>query len=461
MSGLRPSQIVALLLLLVAVAIFVAPPPEGVAPGVMQAGGLVLGVIALWGTGAIAEHLTALGFFLIAMLFQVAPPATIFSGFQSQAFWLVFAGLVIGAAVNRTGLGARLARAVTRRAGESYGSVVTAVVAVGVLLAFVMPSTMGRVVLLIPVVLALATQLGFPPGSRGRAGLVMAATLGTYMPGAAILPAIVPNMIMVGVAETLYGTRFIYGEYLLMHFPVLGALKAGLIILFTIRLFAEPPQGKPVAEAESGPLSPEERRLAVILAVTLAVWLTDFLHHISPAWVALTAAILCLMPRVGMVPVAAFDKEISFRPLFYAAGIFGLGALIAESGLGEILGAGLLAIAGLEAGNDAWNFAILVIANMLTGMVGTVATIPIVLGPIADDIAGASGLPLYTVLMMQVIGFANPILPYTVGPVLTAMLLGGTRIGHGTRIMLPLAVVSLVLLMPLNYLWWRLLGYFG
>src|SRR3546814_2871320 len=73
------------------------------------------------------------------------PYATLFrSGFASPAFWLVFGGLVIGAAVDRTGLGQRIARALVGRFRGGYLSTVTGVATVCLALGFLMPSTMSR-----------------------------------------------------------------------------------------------------------------------------------------------------------------------------------------------------------------------------------------------------------------------------------------------------------------------------
>jgi hypothetical protein len=41
------------------------------------------------------------------------------------------------------------------------------------------------------------------------------------------------------------------------------------------------------------------------------------------------------------------------------------------------------------------------------------------------------------------------------------MQLGKVKVGKGVRLTLALAVVSIFILMPINYLWWALLGIFG
>jgi hypothetical protein len=53
------------------------------------------------------------------------------------------------------------------------------------------------------------------------------------------------------------------------------------------------------------------------------------------------------------------------------------------------------------------------------------------------------------------------ILPYQVPPMLVGMHVAGLRLRTVLRLCLPLAVIGLVVLLPLDYLWWRVIGYFG
>ena len=75
------------------------------------ASALALFTIGLFASGAIPPHVTAIWFFLLAVLAGIAPAETIFSGFASMGFWMVFGGLLIGIAVRETGLASRAARA--------------------------------------------------------------------------------------------------------------------------------------------------------------------------------------------------------------------------------------------------------------------------------------------------------------------------------------------------------------
>ena len=76
-------------------------------------------------------------------------------------------GLIIGGAVDHTGFGQRLARFMVGRAAGSYAKMIAAILVVDLALAFIMPSTMGRVALLLPIAMAIAEEAGFRPGQEG------------------------------------------------------------------------------------------------------------------------------------------------------------------------------------------------------------------------------------------------------------------------------------------------------
>lgn len=474
-------------------------PPAALPPETARPVGLAVGAIGLWVTAAIPEYLTALLFFLLAVLLHAAPTVTVFSGFHSATFWLVFGGLCIGAAMQHTGLGERMARGLLARTGTDYTALVCGLVAVGVLLSFVMPSSMGRIALLMPLALSLAGAAGHGPGSAQRTGIVLAALFGALQPAFAILPANVPNMILAGSAESLFGHTLAYGRYLQVHFPVLGLLKAVVIAVVVLRFYPAPGAGQAGGTGQAGGMvgkavegtteeaasgtadgaaagaagaastdtaampvnaatSPAERRLMVVLAVAVGLWATDTLHHVSPAWVSLGAAVLCLWPPLGLTGKQAISRDMSMAPLLFVAGIMGLGAMMAASGAGHLLVSALLDALPLVPGDSVRNFTVLTVYAMVTGLLTTLPGIPAVLTPLAGDLAAASGLSLEAVLMTQIAAVSSMFLPYQSPPLVVAMQLGSISSGHMTRTCLLLAAVNMVVLLPLDYLWWRWLG---
>jgi len=457
-----PSHLIALAAAAAAAALFAMPAPAGVPASAVTGAALGLLAVGLYATVAIPEFLTALVFFTLAMIIGAAPANVVFSGFHSTAFWMVFGGLIIGVAVQKTGLGARLATVITAKFAGSYFRAVCGIALVCAALALLMPSTMGRIILLAPIVFALADRLGYEKGTPERTGLVMTLACISWMPASAILPANVPNMVLVGVAENLFGITFNYGEYMLMQMPVNGILKSILIVTLVLVLFrsrgTQNIDTPPVEPAQ--PLRPEGRRLALILAVTLGFWVTDFIHHISPAWVAMTAAVVCLMPGIGIVDGNDVKSKVNFPSAIYVAGILSLGAVLVESGAGEWIGGWLLAHVPLSKDAPLMSFYSIIGLGTVVNMVATAPSVPAVVGPMASELSNLTGFPLRTVLMSQVIAYSTVILPYQVPPLIVAMQLGGVSLRDGAKMTIALAVISLLALVPVNYLWWSWLGIF-
>jgi len=260
----KPATLLTTLIVLSAVAIFFTPPPAAVSVNVMHTGGLLVLVMGLWAIGTLPEYFVALIFFTLAVLLQIAAPAVIFSGFASGTLWLVLGGLVIAEAVRSTGLGERIARLALGEKTLSYRKLVTAAVLVSLILSFLMPATVARILLLVPIFAAVAERHGLARDSMGYTGVMLATILATFQCGTAILPANAPNLVLAGAAETLYGVQLIYAEYLWAQFPVMGLVKGWLIIVMVCRLCPAETQTAGTAAALP-PISAEEKRLAVIV----------------------------------------------------------------------------------------------------------------------------------------------------------------------------------------------------
>lgn len=460
MPNMKLSTLLTALVVAAAVTIFFTPPPAGVSVNVMHAGALLVLVMGLWAIGSLPEYFVALIFFTLAILLGVAAPTVIFSGFASGTLWLVLGGLIIAEAVRSTGLGERIARVALGTQTLSYRKLVTASVLVSLALSFLMPATVARILLLVPIMAAVSGRHGFMRGSMGYTGVMLATILATFQCGTAILPANAPNLVLAGAAETLYGVQLIYAEYLWAQFPVMGLLKGWLIIVMVCRLCpAETRTG--AAAAELPPMSAEEKRLAVIVFASLALWATDFLHGIRPGWIALAAAVVAMLPRVGAVPVTMFQERVRFGTFFYIGGILGLGAMMIETGLSVAIGNAALGLFQFEPGANAANFAVLSLLSTFAGLITTNPSQPALLAPLAGHFAEATGWPLKTALMTSAIGFSTVILPYQVPPVVVGLQLAQLSVQTAMRVTVPLAAISIIGLIPLNYVWWWLIGYFG
>jgi anion transporter len=443
-----------------AVAIYVVPLATGHDTPLTRAAAVVVLTMGLLATGALPEYLTSLLFFLLAMLLAIAPAEVVFSGFASSTLWLVFGGLIVAEAVGTSGLGKRLAAMLLSHVTLSYAKLITLTVLFSTLLAFVMPATIGRILLLLPLFSAVAVHAGLKPGSRGFNGVALAAMMSTYQCGTAVLPANAPNLVLAGAADRLYHVHITYAEYLMVQFPVMGILKGAVIVLLICALMRE--DMNPIKEhAALGPITRAERRLALVLLVSLGFWATDFLHGIQPGWIALAAGIACVFPRVGVIPLSVLTDRLKVGPVFYIAAVLGLGATLSATGLGRELGELLTGVLTLRSGHDFVNFMSLSMLSSAAGLLTTNPVQPALLAPLAREFADAADWPLKAALMTSAVGFTTLILPYQVPPVVVGLHAAGLSLRDALRVTIPLAAVSLLVLVPLDYLWWALIGYFG
>ena len=419
---------------------------------------IIVGItIVLWATSLLPEFITALLFFTAAMTAKIAPPEVIFGGFASSAFWLVFSGFVLGVAIRKTGLADRAARALSTKLTDSWMLMVASVVLLSYALAFVMPSNMGRIALLMPIVAAMAKRAGIADGSRAWFGLALAVGFGTFQLSATILPANVPNLVMSGAAEGSYGIHLNYVPYLLLHTPVLGILKGVILIGLICWLFPGAPK-PPQVLAPSEPMGRDEKRLAWLLAAVLVMWVSESWHGIGPAWTGLAAAVIVMLPRVGFISGEEFSAGVNMRTCIYVAGILGLAITVTQTGIGNAVGEALLQVMPLDKESPFTSFLALTGITTALNFIMTANGVPALYTTLAQSFSDATGFPLLSVIMIQVLGYSTPLLPYQASPIVVAMGLGKVPAKAGMLLCIALALATWLILLPLDYLWFSLLG---
>ncbi|MFA5256839.1 MAG: SLC13 family permease [Opitutales bacterium] len=437
-------------------------------PGMGPVPALVALTVALLASGLWPEYVTALIFFTLCMLLHAGTAVEVFSGFSSAAFWLILAGMFLGQAVTRTNLGERIAGYFVRWIPEGRAAELGGAAALGLFMAFLMPSAMGRVLLMLPIFQGFARRLGHVAGTRAFTGIVLTGTLSTFLPAMSILPANIPNMVLAGAAEAMHLPMPNYGHYLALHFPVLGLLQAVLIAVVvglmyrssgTRDIAARLPRAALASGETRRAWSKEEIRVALVLGLCLVMWCTDAWHGISPAWVGMVGAIVCLLPGIGVLDPQKSIRELNLGSLFYVAAIISIGAIVHASGMGAKIADALLTVLPLSHGASFGNFSLLGLLSTIMGPICTTPGIPAVLTPLAQHLAEASGMSVSAVLMTQVLGFSTVIFPFQTAPLLVGLRMMDLPLRESSRVVLLIALFTVLLLWPLEYVVWKLMGF--
>ena len=421
----------------------------------------VVGALALlsFAMRLLPEAVTAMLCFLAFLALGAAPASVIFSGFSSGGFWLLFSGLIIGTAITRSGLGQQIALRIFSRTGSSYWRATLMLSLSGIGLGLLVPSTIPRVIVLMPVAVSLATTMGFSAGSRGQIGLAITAAVSTLVPTYAILTANLPTIVQYGALEALYGILPSYGSYLLAQLPV-NLVRFALLLAVLIP-FARTSETTPDVDlAPVEPMTQRQRRLLGLLAVAILFWATDALHGISPAWIALTVATILLWPVSGLLEKDAMRTSVDFSPAIFLTGVFAISAVAGHVGLSAVVADALIPHLRLEGGSALHDLYAITGVSVLISHLTTAPAAPLVLAPLAGAMADASGWPVTTVSMAQIIGISTPLLPFQAPPLIVAMALAPIPAAALTRVCIALALGVALIGLPVTWLWWELIGLF-
>ncbi|MGI9436919.1 MAG: SLC13 family permease [Geminicoccaceae bacterium] len=413
--------------------------------------------IVSFATRIFSEVLTSLLCFLAFLALGAAPAEVIFSGFASGGFWLLFSGLIIGAAISQTGLGKQLALRLFARTGTSYRRAVLLLAFCGLALGLLVPSTIPRVIVLMPVAVSLAQAMGFENGSRGQIGLAMVAATSTLLPTYAILTANLPTIVQSGAIEALYGITPSYGGYFIAQLPVNLVRLAVLLAIFLSfggNMKAAAAATLPLPE----PMTRRQKGLLALLGVAILFWATDSLHGISPAWIALSATAVLFWPSLDIIEKDTMKNGVDLSPAIFIAGIFAISAVAGHTGLTDRIAGALVPHLALESGSNGYNLYAVSSLSMLLSHLTTAPAAPLVLAPLAEAMAEDTGWAVQTVSMAQIIGIATPLFPFQAPPLIVAMAMAPIPAAALTRVCLILAVGTFLLGLPLTWLWWQAIG---
>lgn len=415
--------------------------------------------IALFATRLLPEIVTAIGCFLAFIALAVVPNDVIFSGFSSGGFWLMFSGLIIGTAISTTGLGMQIALRIFQRTGDSYVKAALLLILSGMGLGLLIPSTLPRIIIMMPIAVSLSKTMGYATDSRGHIGLALSAAVATLLPTYAVLTANLPTIIQIGAVETLYGIRPSYAQYFMEQWPI-NAVRALTLIVLMVP-FANSRADQASELEKPSPFTPVQIRLLLLLAFAIALWATDGLHGISPAWIALTLAGVLLVPAFNILEPSAMKTKIDMSPLFFLAAVFAISAVAQHSGLAQTVADSIIPYLHLGQGGGLRDLYAITGMSALLSHLTTAPAAPAILAPLASTTANFTGWSIEAVSMSQIIGIATPLLPYQAPPLIIAMVMAQIPAAALTRVCCILAFSGAAIGLPVTYIWWAYLGVFG
>lgn len=359
--------------------------------------GILVGAIAWWACRVLPEYATALLMAVLLVAVAGVPTATVLSAFATPTWWLLLAAFGLGLGMRESGLLRRMALAVLRAFPRTYRAQVLGLLAAGTLIGPLVPSMAVKAAMLAPLSLGISDSLGYERKSRAAEGLFLAMFTGIRNVAPAVVSASIIGYAILGLLPPEVQARFDMLHWLLAMLPWFavvsllnylaimaryapgpgrewreragGAPGEGASLAGASASVAEDPLGsRPPADASAsapstseeppghdepavpvasrpgataqeggaqdpGPLSPKERRMAVIMACCVALWVSEPLHGIASHVVALAALVATI--ACGVFTKEDFRQGIAWDSLVFIGVAFGLADVFASLGIDE------------------------------------------------------------------------------------------------------------------------------
>src|SRR5262245_12764962 len=305
---------------------------------------LLLAAIVLMTSRLVPEF--AVGLMLMAgwVVLGVAPAAGALTGFASREWLFVIATYGLAAATARSGLLFRIGLLLVRRLPPGVVWQTGTLLATGLLLTPLVPSSTGRVSLTSPLALAVAEALRLPERGRSSALLGLGAWVGAGPLMFAFLNGSGTCLLAWGLLPDASRARFSWVGWVVAAAPLSLVVALGSLLLLRAMFPPEPIAQIPLQRlrrqvAVLGPVAPRERGAIVVLVLTVAGW-------IAAPGLGRDLATIALLGLLAMVALGLFDRP-ALQSLDWSFLIF-FGVVLTVGRLSPVVGLDRAAAAAVE-----------------------------------------------------------------------------------------------------------------
>lgn len=435
-------------------------PLPGLAPAGQQTLALTLFAAVWWLFGVIPAAYTTLILILGYLLVVGAEPEIVFRLWTLPLMWLVVSAFLLAAAVTKTGLARRLAYIFMLRYARSYTSIVVLAYVLGFVLSLLIPQSFPRTLLIMAVVKAMISRAGANPRDATTLGFAV------FVSGTVTSTILLTGDAILNVATVTFADVAVGWLDWVKYMGVPGVIASLLMMGLHFLVF------KPVAPLHIdhaalvtdyqalGPMRRDEKVALGWLLVALALWSTDKLHGIDPAWVGLAVVAGLALPVVGAILTAEdINTGVNWPVLLFVTGAFAIGAVGQATGMAAWMASVLLPATPPA---NPFMFALMasgaaMVVHMFLGSV--LATMSIVSPPLIQWAVAAGWNPLFPALLVYTAGSLHYLFPFQQVLILLGVgELGGYSTRETLRYGIPLTLVVLIVIVLVEVPWWMLMG---
>ena len=287
----------------------------------------------LWSTTSINAGYVALASVLFLVLTGGISQGELYGAFSSHIIWLMIGTYILGGAIDKSGLSARLTQIVVGRA-RTVGSLFWSLTTILIPLAFLIPSTSGRAAVTVPIFRSVAAATDDKRTIRAIAML---------MPTVILVSTIVSlvgagsHLVANELLEQISGQYISFTQWLVYGLPF-GVAASYVSCWVIMKLFVNQRrlhQKLEMKQLPQAPLSLSERQTIAIVLLMIALWLSESWHGWEIATVTVIGAMLLTMPQWGVLKWKDGVKAVSWNLIVFVGAALVLGHSLIDSGAAQ------------------------------------------------------------------------------------------------------------------------------
>ncbi len=357
------------------------PAPPGLSLLGWRALTVFVFVVMLWVTELVPLPVAAILGGVLQPLLGIATVTGALAGFASSSVFLILAGFIIAAGLVKTGLDKRIAYSFVGISKKPERILLGLILATGILSMII--SNTATVLLMLPIAITLAAKTGLD-----RKMLLLAIAFAANIGGVGLLVGTPPNVMAAGAV----GWSFY--DWMWIGLPFAFIMLFSLWICFRIQF--KPHRVKAREKIEKlGPMKKSEKKCALVILLTLALWVTEPIHGIDSVVIGLTGGLLMF---VLLFDWRFFEKETDWGSIILIGGAISIANALASTGAAAWIAGGFLQVSGV-ANPLLIVFGFCMMALLVTQFIQNTATAGMFI-PILVGVAQQAGLSPASVVIL-------------------------------------------------------------
>lgn len=310
-----------------------APVPEGLSRQGTEYLGILLCMIFYLMVNLCKEFLVVLFALGLCILLKLTLFSAVFSAFSNTTVWLLVGVLPLAYLISRSGLLNRIALIVMRIFPNTYGGQLMALTAASLVISPLIPSITAKATVLAPFAVSVAKKMGFENKSKGMMGLFMIVYVIGAVSGHVFYSGSMNVFILLGLLPQSVQDSFTWGSWL--QATVIWGLCIYVLCFLAIRAMFKPDGKDRLSEGyidkqlkALGPMTSSEKRVAVVLMITLVGWMTKSIHGIQEAAIAIIA--FCVLALTEKISNKEFRGEVAWEMIIFIGGLMCMASVMSE-----------------------------------------------------------------------------------------------------------------------------------